>query len=143
MTDVLLYQILDDGEVEIEDGVTTLTDGFETALYLALFGGNIDDSAGENTELSWWGNINEDESSQYRSQTQFLLRSIPATSRNIKRINDAVKADLKFMLDENIASDISVSTRIPERNKAQIDVVITADGDESSFSYTENWRSYT
>ena len=57
--DVILYQSLNDGEIEIVDGIVTMDGGLQTAVYLSLFGGNIDDAAGFDKRLSWWGNCEE------------------------------------------------------------------------------------
>jgi len=78
MSDVYLFQTNDDGEICIENGIVSLTGGLDTAAYLSLFGGNEQDDGSQNTSLNYWGNILEnDKAFQYRSQTQYLLRSIP------------------------------------------------------------------
>jgi hypothetical protein len=52
MTDVLIEQSDDGGEVTIESGLVTLTDDFRSAAYLSLFGGNEDDN-GLDSSAQW------------------------------------------------------------------------------------------
>lgn len=142
MTDVLLYQTNDNGEMEIEGGLVTLTPGLDTAAYLSLFGGNWKDDGSQNNRQTWWGNLEETEPSrQYRSETQYLLGTIPATSRNLRRIEDAATRDLQWLLDESVASSLTVSASLIGLNRVKIEVIIRAEGDESQFNYTENWRA--
>ena len=42
--DVKLIQTNDDGDINIINGVTEMSGGLETTVYLALFGGNEDDN---------------------------------------------------------------------------------------------------
>lgn len=144
MTDVLLFQTDDNGEIEVEGGLVTLTPGLDTAAYLSLFGGNWKDDGSQNNRQTWWGNLGEAElSKRYRSETQFLLGTIPAIPRNLRRIEDAATRDLQWLLDESIASTVTVSASLIGLNRVKIEIVIRAEGDESQFSYTENWRAST
>lgn len=144
MTDVLLFQTDDNGEIEIEGGRVTLSPGLDTAAYLSLFGGNWKDDGSQNNRQTWWGNLDETEpSKRYRSETQFLLGTIPAISRNLRRIEDATTRDLQWLLDESVASSLTVSASLIGLNRVKIEIVIRAEGDESQFSYTENWRAST
>ena len=140
--DVLLFQTDDNGEIEIEDGIVTLSPGLGSAAYLSLFGGNWKDDGSQNNRQTWWGNLDEsDPARQYRSETQFLLGTIPATSGNLKRIEDAASRDLQWLLDENAASSLSVSASLIGLNRVKISIVIRAEGSEAEFNYTENWRA--
>jgi hypothetical protein len=141
--DVLLYQTLDDGEMNIVDGITELTPTFDTMVYLSLFGGNVDDPGGSDTTKQWWGNFGEPEASkQYRSETQYLLRSLPMTSANLKRLEKAATRDLtRDFLDTGIASEVSVEVSIERLNWVKISATINALGERSTFTFTENWEA--
>jgi len=144
MTDVLLFQTNDNGEIEIEGGLVTLTPGLDTSAYLSLFGGNWKDDGSQNNRQTWWGNLDETEpAKRYRSETQYLLGTIPATSRNLRRVEDAATRDLQWLLDEAVASSLTVSASLIGLNRVKIEVIIRAEGDESQFNYTENWRAST
>lgn len=139
--DVLLFQTDNDGDINVSGGIVEMSGGLGTAAYLSLFGGNEDDDGRENNPQKWWGNIQEiDTVNQYRSETQHLLQSIPATTGNLRRIEDAVTRDLSWFLQENIASSVSVSISIPGVNRVKINIEIQAQGLESSFEFVENWR---
>lgn len=140
--DVLLFQTNDNGEIEIENGIVTLSPGLETSAYLSLFGGNWKDDGSQNNRQTWWGNLDETERvRQYRSETQFLLGTLPATTGNLKRIEDAAKRDLAWLVDENAASSVTVSASLIGLNRVKIGVVVRAEGNEAEFNFTENWRA--
>lgn len=136
--DILLYQTVDDGEINVENGVIEMTGGLETAVYLSLWGGNEDCNGLETCPFSWWGNFDEqDRSKKQISETQYLLRSLPAISNNLQRIEEAAGRDLKWLLDEKIVSSIVIAVSIPALN--QIKIIINIDG--NIFEFVENWKA--
>lgn len=139
--DVKLFNTLDGGDVTVADGLINMSPGLDTAVYLSLFGGNQDDNTNAGNPLTWWGNIGEVEARQYRSSTQYLLRSLPLTTGNLIFIQEAVEQDLKWMLDNNIASEIEVEVTIPQLNRVKIDIAIDAQGLRNEFNFTENWEA--
>ena len=135
MTDVLLFQTNDDGEITIEGGIVQLTNSVETMAYLCLFGGNDDDDGSQDSSLTWWGNIDEpDPSRRYVSETQYLLKSIPATSSNLRRLEDAAKRDLSGFLDDGLAKIVTASVSVEGLNKVHYSILI--DGISLEFSST-------
>lgn len=130
MTDVLLRQEPDGGNIVVENGLVLLTDGLETAVYLSLYGGNEDDAAQADTTHQYWGNLLEtDPARTYRSETQFLLKSLPLIPANLRRVEQAAKRDLQWLLDTATATKVDVTASIPALNRMQIDVAIqTATG---------------
>lgn len=139
--DVKLFQILNDGDMVIENGVAEMNGGLATAAYLSIFGGNEDDNGRPRDVKSWWGNfIEDDPSARYISETQHLMQALPLITGNLIRIEDAVSRDLEWFLTEKIASSITVEATIPGVNKVDINVRIVAEGIESTFSFTENWK---
>lgn len=130
MTDVLLRQTNDGGEITIQGGLVLMSEGLETAAYLSLFGGNEDDAAGTDTARQWWGNLLDVEPERaYRSETQFLVQALPAIPFNLRRIEQAVARDLQWMLDTGTAQSVTVEATIPAVNRVRIGLVIlTATG---------------
>lgn len=140
--DVSLFQTDDDGNIEVVGGIVTMSGGLETAAYLALFGGNEDDDGRADNPDNWWGNLDEvDPDRRYRSETQNLLQALPATSGNLPRIDDAANRDLAFFVTKKIASSVSVDTSIPAINRIRVAIDIKAQGVESRFEFTENWKA--
>lgn len=126
MTDVLLRQTNDGGDITAVAGLLAMSDGLETAAYLSLFGGNEQDPGDADSTEQWWGNIGELEPARrYRSETQYLLRSLPAVPANLRRIEEAASRDLQWMIDSGLVKTIAASASIPELNRVQIDVVLT------------------
>jgi phage gp46-like protein len=142
MTDARLIHTADGGEIEFVNGVLTLDDGLLTAAYLSLFGGNTADSGlAADDRRQWWGNLTEpDPRRRYRSETQYLLRSIPATPNNLKRVQAAAERDLAWML-ELIASTVSVRVTIPGVNRVRIAGNIVVDDSPYQFAFSNEWRA--
>ena len=139
--DVYLFQTDDDGEINVTGGIVEMNGGLETAAYLSLFGGNENDNGLDQNENEWWGNISEVQPSRkYRSETQNLLRSIPATSGNLRRLEDSASRDLAWFVQENVASSVTIVATIPELNTLKLTVNINAEGRESNFEFIENWK---
>ena len=142
--DVSLFQTNDDGNIEVVGGIVIMSGGLETAAYLSLFGGNEDDDNSQDTVFNWWGNIDEtDPAKEYHSETQNLLQSIPATSGNLRRIEDAANRDLAWFIESKVASSVSVVVSIPALNRIKLTIAIEALGEESSFEFVENWKVTT
>lgn len=136
--DVLLYQTVDDGDINIRDGLIEMSGGLQTATYLSIFGGNQEDDGIGGNPLSWWGNLVEsDPAKRYTSETQYLLAALPITSGNLLRIEDAVKRDLAWVIDTNVATSVNVSASILGLNTIKLNIDI----DQERFEFVENWRS--
>ena len=140
--DVLLFQTDDDGEILVIDGITQLTGGFDTSFYLSLFGGNFEDDGAQDNPLTWWGNLLENApEGKYVSRTQNLLRGLPASSGNLRRIEEAAARDLQWYLDSGIATGVEVEASIPEYGRITIEGAVTVGGERVPFKFTENWKA--
>lgn len=140
--DALLYQVNDDGEINISNGIVEFSGGLETAVFVSMFGGNEQDSGGDDSVLSWWANANEAQPErQYRSETQYLLRSTPAIPANLRRVEDAVLRDLSWLVEAGAASKVSAVASMPGLNRVKIAATIEAVGGPSEFEYIENWQA--
>lgn len=139
--DVVLYNTADGGEIVCEGGIVALDPGIESAVYNSLFGGNEDDTGDDDGKPNqWWGNVIEtDENKLLRSRTQHLLRSMPATSGNLRLVEDAVAQDLEWMVKAEIASFVGAFASMPALNKVQIDVKIIVNSVEYSPTFTRPW----
>lgn len=134
MSDVLIFQVADGGEIRITNGQTIMSDGLDVAAYLSCFGGNEEDS-GETADdaKQWWGNLSEREPAQrYRSSLQNLLRTLPLTPANLQRFEEAAQSDLSWMLD-SIATDLAVRATMPGPKRTDLDCALTINGETSSF----------
>ncbi len=137
----MLFQTPDGGEVQVTNGVVALDDSPFTAVYISLFGGNIDDSGDTSTDSEqWWGNYSEsDPVLHLRSRTQAILIGLPAIPANLVRVEEAVSSDLEWM-KADIAESIDVAASLPARNTVRIQILITGrDGVEQNFDFTRPW----
>lgn len=133
MTDVLFFQTPDGGEIEVENGAVTMTPGLGVATYLSLFGGAED---GE-----WWANADEPDPTRWlESETLKLLRALAATSGNMRRIEEAVKRDLAWLLNDKIATELEVRVTMPGLNYIQIAIRLTVNGRTEYYPYSREWK---
>lgn len=140
--DIALQQTVDGGDFCVENGIAEMCAGLEVAAYISLFGGNENDDGQPDNSLQYWGNFIETlPERKLRSRTQFLLRSLPITSGNLLRLENAAKEDLQWFLTLSIASSVTVAATIPGLNKIQLTIGIEAYGEEQNFTFTENWRA--
>ena len=140
--DVLLFQTDNDGDIVAEGGLVEMTGGLETAAYLSLFGGNEDDDGREDNPGTWWGNTLESlPERQYRGETQYLLRSLPAIPANLLRLEEAAKRDLSWFVSVGAATSITARASMPGVNRVRLLIIIEARGTVTQTEYLENWRA--
>jgi phage gp46-like protein len=121
VTDVFLFQTLDDGDVFLKDGDLVMDAGLRTAAYLSLFGGNVDDDGLSASNLQFWANFSEkDVELMYRSRLQNLMQDIPLIPANLLRLEDAAKSDLHWLIDGKEADTIEVEASIPTVNTIKL-----------------------
>lgn len=140
--DVRFFQTNDGGEIELQNGQLVMSDGLAEAAYLSLWGGNEGDSGLQaDDRRQFWGNFGEvDPKRKYRSETQSLLLSLPATSSNLRRLEDAAKRDLAWFTEE-VADSVEVTARIPKVNWVELHVVIVIGGSRIGKVFATNWRA--
>lgn len=123
MSDPLLAQTDDDGDITIPVGEdVTTTNGFETADYLSLFGGNLADDGTKATErLQWWGNFTEPDTERHqRSSFQALIESAPLTSALLPRLARSAEADLAWKVSGGYVDSLNVEVTVPARNSVSV-----------------------
>lgn len=136
MTDVLLRQTNDGGDITAEAGLLRMSEGLETAAFLSMFGGNEQDGGDTDATEQWWGNIGETEAARtYRSETQFLIKSLPTIPANLLRIEQAAARDLAWMVEAGVAKSVAVAARIPALNSVAVDVTIDTLLREVTFTF--------
>jgi phage gp46-like protein len=139
MTDVLMTQTPDGGEVTCVNGQMVMSQGLDTAALLSLFGGNIEDS-GIDADLpkSWWANRSQtDPTLQYRSQLQHALATLPLTPANLSIFEDAASADLAWFT-ASVADSVAVVATMPALDTVQINVFIVINGLTSKFTFQKS-----
>lgn len=140
--DVEIYASDEGGEIRIEDRQIVVTDSPWPAVYLSLFGGNVDDDGTTATaRKQFWGNFLEsDPNRRLRSRTQAVLLSLPAIPANIGLVEDAVSSDLAWLKDTRTVRDFEVAATMPGRNRVKIEVTLIDDANgERSETYKRPW----
>ena len=139
---MILFNTDDGGDITITDGLVSMGGGLDTAVYLSLFGGNVDDDGTPDNAATWWGNIGETQPAALMvSETQNLLKSLPATSGNLQKLERAAKRDLDWFLRQRVASSVKIRATLTGVNRVQFVIDITAIGKESRFTFTQNWKA--
>lgn len=140
--DIRLFQTGDGGNITmVSNSDVTLTGGFETDFYMSLFGGNEDDDGSDASTKSAWMNLLEDDPAfHFRSRTQYLLISLPLVSGNLRKIEDAVKIDLKPYVDSGAITELAVAVSITGPRKVKIRITALADGKQIDIAFLSNWQ---
>lgn len=143
--DVLLFNTNNGGNVKFIAGQPEMTAGFDTMIFLCLFGGNFLDNGLSENRKTWWGNLNiEDPDNRYISRMQNLVGQIALNSGNLRRIEEAAKADLEVFKTSGIANSVLVFASIPARNRLNLLINIDSPrGENSQVEFLINWQSYT
>lgn len=137
--DVKLYQTNNDGEIDINNGIVTMSSDLKTTVYLSLFGGNENDDGSAKSNLFWWGNLTESNrlERQYRSKTQYILKSLPFSTANLKKLEDAIRIDLAWMLEQKIISSLKITLQVLDVTRLHIIIDIIVQGQEFQIFFTE------
>jgi phage gp46-like protein len=127
--DILLYETVDGGEVAVENGLFIADKQFSTAVYISLFGGNKTDAGKVNNKNQFWGNVlsGVSESEKLRSRFQFILMGLPMSVKNIREAEAAAVLDLKWLIDEKIADDVTAYGQAVGKNRFNLTVNILKD----------------
>ncbi len=141
MTDVLLYNTDDGGDINVRDGIVELSSGLVTAVYISIFGGNVEDDGRSNNENQWWANFVEDEPSRHmRSRFQHFVHRLPPIPINLRRLEDAARQDLQWLIDDGVATEIRLTASIPQYNHVRLDISVVADPGQTNILYITNWQ---
>ena len=129
--DIHVYESGSGGEFAFLNNDLVLVEALYQAIYISLFGGNIEASTVGNEikseeRFDYWANSllfpNEIEK-RYNSETERTLNSVVLNSSGRLKIESAVKQDLKFL--SNIV-EYSVDIFILSRNRIEIRLVLKA-----------------
>lgn len=129
--DVLLEQTADGGEITCTNGQVVMNDELTTAAFLSLFGGAEEDSGADGDKpKEWWGNkLATDEAEKLRGELQQLLKTLPVTSGNLRRFQDAAQRDLSWFVTAAVATAVAVRVVIPFINELRFDIAIEVNGE--------------
>ncbi len=129
------------GELILNGGDLLVGNGLLTATVLSLWGGNLEDDGlpGSDSVQFWGNNIGQDPNESLRSETQRLLTSIPATSSNLLRVQDAIVRDLSWMIDEEIVKEYEIEIALTGVKRIGITINFTVNGETYELQFTREW----
>lgn len=122
MTDILIYESRNGGEISLKNGDIEMTDGLLNMPYLAHFGGNLEASTrGDETDgeerFDWWGNLFLETKAQMNSSLERTLNTVPITSSGGATLEREAKKDLEFL---NSISSIEISASLKNNNELKL-----------------------
>lgn len=129
--DILIFNTLSGGTIQTVNGEPEMTGGFESAVYITLFGGNGNDL---------WMNEYLTEEEKIKSEFIGFIESAPLTLFNIKRAEQLAQTDLKWFIDSGIADIIEIEIEATGNKRIDLTVDIQKDK-ETLFKniYQINW----
>jgi len=124
--DLVIYETGDGGDLNLVNNDLELTHTLFYQVYMALFGGNIEqdtDSKIEGLEQrhDWWGNAMLPIENQFNSKTERELRNIIISGSSLQNLESIVKKDLAYFRPYG---DISVQVSMIDYNKIEIGIII-------------------
>jgi phage gp46-like protein len=140
--DILFIETPDGGDIVVKDGLIVPDRTFSTAVYLSLFGGNKEDSGKVKNNKTWWGNTLQGtlENEKLVSRFQVIITGLPLTVKNVREAETAAFLDLKWLMDEGIADNILVETKVSGKNTFYLSVEILKDKEQLfSSGYSMQW----
>jgi len=122
--DIMIYESGSGGDLRIENDDIISISGLTNQVYLALFGGNIEQSTSDDLSeldqrLDWFGNELLDEEFQFNSLFEKRLTEVALNSAGISLLEDAALEDLKYLKKY---ANIEVEGSIVGINKFQLEV---------------------
>ena len=143
MSDLKIIESFDGGDLVLNGNDLQVIDGFQNMIYLALFGGNIEQSTkqyNENEErFDYWANsllMLDSPDIQYNSETERTLNEVALNSRGRLLIEQSVKKDLEFMQD---FGNIDVNVSIVQNDRVKINVIIKEPNELNSNEFNYIW----
>lgn len=162
--DLAIIETGNGGDIQLLKNDLAVVQGIENMPYLAMFGGNKEQST-ENVNANqpvpaqsfdWWGNnlfMQGDQSIQFNSKVEKILNTTPLTSAGRVLIENAIKKDLEFLEEiatitvvvTIVATDrIDINIEIKQTNNDQKVIIISfkksADGDWFLFDFNDDFN---
>lgn len=130
----MIYEFGTGGDINLKNEDVETVQGITNQVYLALFGGNIEESTSlvsesQNEKNDWFGNFYLDTEHQFNSTFERTINKIALTSGGISTLIDAAKTDLKYLQGY---ADIEISGLIPSLNKFELIVQLTEPNKKST-----------
>jgi len=144
--DLTVYESGSGGDVILNTNDLDMTNSFYNQVYLAWFGGNVEDSHSDAEDKldseenhNYWQNslfFSEDKSGKLVSETELALLTLPLTSQGISNLENTAKEDLEFLSD---FGNIEVNVEIDDYNRISLTAKIEESEDNKSIDFKFVW----
>jgi len=144
MIDLQFQDTKEGGDLVVKGSDLKLTQGWDTMLFLSLFGGNVEESTdGSRTEgeipEDYWANsllFGGNPGLQFNSRTVRVLQEQQLSKDTIFNLEQAARADLDQL--QQFAT-IEVSAELLSPDSAQLNITITEPGNQEGGLYQFLW----
>lgn len=131
--DVTIYEEGSGGDLQLLNDDLALSEGLTNQVYLALVGGNLEQSTSPDIEeleirQDWWANVLLNEENQFNSNFERALSEVALNSAGIRVLENAVKEDLEFL---TAYADINIESELIGLNRLEIFITLQEPGQES------------
>lgn len=133
IADLMIYENGSGGELNLLNEDLETIQGLTNQVYLALFGGNIEQDTSDDLNeldqrLDWWGNSLLVKENQFNSIFERTLKTTVLNSASIISLENAAKEDLKFLEEY---TEIEIEAQITGVNKLDLYVTVTEPDQQS------------
>ena len=142
MFDVSFYENGNGGDIEKSQTDIVGTTGLFNIIYFALFGGMIEpeneltNQEGQTPRFDYWANdllFSENESQQYRGNTERILAQTVTNSAGLSQLEDAANSDLEPFSE--IFDLVSVTATVAGVDKINLAIKVQEPTGQSLFSF--------
>ena len=122
IVDIMMFESGSGGDLSLQNDDIQTISGLSNQVYLALFGGNLQESTDENLAVlderqDWWGNGLLPTEQQFNSIFEKTIRETTLTSGGIQTLINAAKEDLNYL---TAYADIEISGSIVQTNRFEL-----------------------
>ena len=134
ITDLAIFESGSGGDLILKNDDLDTINGLTNQVYLALFGGNIEQSTSDDIDKldqrgDWWGNAFLSTEYQFNSIFEKTISEVALTGEGLSKLEDAAKSDLSYL--EQYA-EIEVSASVPQLNRLELIVKLTEPDNQST-----------
>lgn len=122
ITDIAIHESGNGGDLSLTNNDLTTISGLTNQIYLALFGGNINNDIGEQYE-DYWANEFINEENKYISTFEKTLLEVAITSNGLQKLKQAAENDLNYLKKY---ADITISISIVSKELLSLHVDLKA-----------------
>jgi phage gp46-like protein len=140
MNDVGFFVESDKIDIKIENGDLVADNGLETAVLISLF----TDSRARTDELpqgqtkrrGWWGDLFPDVDGDKIGSKLWLLENDKQLLENLPKFENFAKESLNWLIEDGVASEVSVVATYPERGQILLEIkIVKPSGENQRFGF--------